>query len=90
MSDESPHVQLTTAEREVLLLVIDLTPVGEIARKRRTSVGTVRSQIASIHRKLNVSTNAEAMLWGIAHRDCCLVLPWEHQGDAGGSQDDVS
>lgn len=53
---------ITISEAEVALcLTLGLSP-KEIAHRRRTSVDTVRSQIKSIHSKLEVNTLAELLL----------------------------
>ncbi len=50
---------LTPAERDVATLVASGAKNAEIARRRGTSVRTVANQLASIYRKLGVSSRAE-------------------------------
>ena len=50
---------LSTAEQEVVQLVLEGMSNREIARHRGTSVRTAANQLASIYRKLNVSSRAE-------------------------------
>lgn len=77
MTESTPHVELTQAERDVLVRLIDGAAVQEVARERATSAYTIRGQIASIHRKLDLQSTSLAMVWGAEHRRCCLRLPWE-------------
>ncbi len=51
--------ELTPAEREVALAVLDGASNREIARRRGRSVRTVTTQIETIYRKLGVSCRAE-------------------------------
>jgi DNA-binding CsgD family transcriptional regulator len=50
---------LTKAEREVARMLVLGDTNAEIARRRGSSVHTVANQVASIFRKLGVSTRAE-------------------------------
>jgi DNA-binding NarL/FixJ family response regulator len=58
--------ELTDAEKQVLALLIEGRPNRFIARARRTSVRTVANQVASIFKKLSVTSRAElvALLTG--------------------------
>lgn len=58
-----PGVPLTTAERAVAALVAGGATNEEIARTRKTSVRTVANQIASIMRKLGVSSRVAIAAW---------------------------
>jgi len=51
--------RLTPAEREVSLALLRGERAAQIARRRRVSVYTVRSQIKSIYAKAGVSGYAE-------------------------------
>lgn len=72
-AEPTPHVELTAAERDVLRQLADSVPPSDVAVARGVSPATVRTQISSIHRKLDVSSTTAAALWGAAHRACCLV-----------------
>ncbi len=50
---------LTAAEREVLALLLAGRRNAEIARARRTSLGTVSKQIDAVYRKLGVHSRTE-------------------------------
>lgn len=50
---------LTSAEQEVLALVLDGYDNGSIAERRGTSARTTANQIASIFRKVGVASRAE-------------------------------
>ncbi len=72
------HVALSPAERCTLAQTIEGHDPKEIAAGRGVSLRTIRNQIASIHRKLNLSrTHPDVVNWGIAHLQCC-VRPWDH------------
>ncbi len=81
MTEPTAHAGLTPAERGVLLRTIEGASTQDIALMRAVSVHTIRTQIASIHRKLDVPTTTQAVVWGITHRECCLVRPWERRTD---------
>ena len=51
--------ELTAAEREVVGHILEGRSNAEIARLRGTSVRTVANQVASLFRKLGVSSRAE-------------------------------
>jgi DNA-binding CsgD family transcriptional regulator len=74
LSDEGPNVlvlsfkprrssveagRLTVAESEVLLRLLDGCTNDEIATQRGVSMRTVANQVASIFRKLGVSSRSE-------------------------------
>lgn len=52
-------VDLTPAEREVTVLLLDGRDNASIAEERGTSLRTTANQIASVFRKLGVSSRAE-------------------------------
>lgn len=60
-SSSSVPDTLTTAEREVLLLLERGASNAEIARHRGTSVRTVGNQVGTIFRKLGVASRSELM-----------------------------
>ena len=53
---------LSTAEKEVCLLLLDGATNAEVAERRRTAVRTVANQVASILRKLGADSRAELPL----------------------------
>ena len=91
MTESTPHVELTAADRDVLRRTVDEAAVQDVARARSTSGHTIRGQIASIHRKLDLPTAGLVMVWGAEHRVCCVRLPWERRdttpADESRSQD---
>lgn len=60
---------LTDAEQEVLTLVLDGYDNASIAEARKSSPRTVANHLASIFRKLGVSSRAELAAKISAHRD---------------------
>ncbi len=62
-----PYATLTETEREVLALLIGQVAASDIARMRRVSLNTVKTQVKSIYRKLGVSSRAEAVDIAVAH-----------------------
>ena len=54
-----PRAPLTPAERAVLALLLEGKSNPQIARARRTAVRTVANQVASLFKKLSVSSRAE-------------------------------
>lgn len=52
---------LTTAERDVTLLIIRGLSVAEIAAARNTAQGTIKAQSTSIFRKIGVGSKGELM-----------------------------
>lgn len=54
-----PPTSLSAAEQEVVAGILGGQSNSEIARARRTSVRTVANQVASIFRKMEVSSRAE-------------------------------
>jgi len=58
----APMTSLTTAEREIALLLRAALSNAEIARARGTSRHTVANQVASLLRKLGVSSRLEIAL----------------------------
>ncbi len=55
----SPPPSLSSAEQEVCALILEGRSNAEIAAVRRSAIRTVANQIASIFRKLGVSSRAE-------------------------------
>jgi DNA-binding CsgD family transcriptional regulator len=55
----SPTSALTSAEREVLALMLAGASNAGIARQRDTAVRTVANQVAAIFRKLGVSSRSQ-------------------------------
>ncbi len=55
--------QLSTAERNILLLVGQAQSIRTIAASRGISQKTVRNHLASIYRKLELRNRSEAILW---------------------------
>jgi len=51
--------RLSGAERGVIALLLSGRTNAEIARLRRTSIGTVKKQVAAAYRKLGVGTRGE-------------------------------
>ena len=54
--------ELTTREREILVLLADGHPNARIAERLHLSPKTVRNHVSSIFTKLHVADRAEAML----------------------------
>jgi DNA-binding CsgD family transcriptional regulator len=77
MACEDRHAALTATERCTLTRLIEGDEPQQIALARGVSLRTVRNQIASIHRKLDLSrTHPDVVNWGREHLQCC-VRPWE-------------
>lgn len=74
-----PAVQLTRSEAEVLQLLARGLKNTEIATHRHVSIDTVRSQLKSLYRKLEVTNRDEAI--DASHR--LRLLP--HEGGGGAS-----
>jgi two-component system nitrate/nitrite response regulator NarL len=64
--------QLTPREREVLVMLVEAAPGGEIARSLGISRNTVRTHIQSVMSKLQVHSRLEAAAFAARHR---LVEP---------------
>jgi DNA-binding CsgD family transcriptional regulator len=65
LSYPSPRVELpglSAAESEVAALLVEGRTHDEIAKRRGTSKRTVANQIASIYKKLGISSRAELVL----------------------------
>ncbi len=60
--------QLSKAEQEVALLVLQEKSNLEIARIRKTSVNTVANQLRSVYVKLGISGRAELIHYCVASR----------------------
>ncbi len=62
MSTNDELLMLTTKEKEVLELLVKGYSYKKIAAELFKSVETIRTQIKTIYRKLNVKSNAEAII----------------------------
>ncbi len=59
--DEAPTALLTDAERRTLRALDSYLTVPEIAAQLFLSPSTIRSQVKSLYRKLDVSSRTEAL-----------------------------
>lgn len=66
LASARPVAPLTPAERQVVALLLEGKSNAQIARARRTSARTVANQVASIFKKLSVSSRAELLAMGAA------------------------
>lgn len=62
---------LTAREREVLELVTQGHPDPEIADRLSLSVASVHTHLRFVYRKIDVSTRADAIQWGVDHGAGC-------------------
>ncbi len=70
---ENEHCrELTTAEREVVVLLTDGLTVVQVAGRRVVEESTVRSHIKHVHQKLGTHRLAQIVRFGFRHRECCL------------------
>ncbi|MCC7088608.1 MAG: helix-turn-helix transcriptional regulator [Chloroflexi bacterium] len=70
---ENEHCrELTTAEREVVVLLTEGLTVVEVACRRVVEESTVRSHIKHVHQKLGTHRLAQIVRFGFRHRECCL------------------
>ena len=60
-------VNLTPREQEVLALIVTGRSNDEVAAELYLSINTVKSLIRSIYRKLEVTSRAQAVAWGVEH-----------------------
>jgi DNA-binding NarL/FixJ family response regulator len=58
---------LTLREREVLQAFAECCSDKDIAKRLRVSLTTVRTHVANIYRKLDVTSRLEAVLFGLRH-----------------------
>jgi NarL family two-component system response regulator LiaR len=58
---------LTGAERDIVRLVAAGRATREIARERQRSIHTVRAQINSLNRKLQLTHRTQLVLWAVRH-----------------------
>lgn len=61
LRDKFTDWELTTAERDVTLLIIRGLSVADIAAARNTAQGTIKAQSTSIFRKIGVRSKTELM-----------------------------
>jgi DNA-binding NarL/FixJ family response regulator len=61
-------VHLTSAQRDVLAMVVEGWPNETIAARRKTSVRTVANQLRTIYAKLGVGSRVELAAWAVAVR----------------------
>ncbi len=67
------HADLSYRERGVVAcLVAGYTP-AEAAEQLTVELSTVRSHIKHSREKSDARNIVELVLWGVAHRDCCVV-----------------
>lgn len=69
------HVDLTPAERCVLLRRCAGDAVKAIALEYGRAVSTVRWHIKALHRKTGARSAVELLLWAQEHCSCCLDGP---------------
>ena len=60
-------VNLSPREQEVLALIVTGRSNDEVAAELYLSINTVKSLIRSIYRKLEVTSRAQAVAWGVEH-----------------------
>ena len=72
MSEQAPHVQLTVAEREVLLLLIEGCTPKQVAQCRGNSVRTIEWHVRRLYAKTGTSGQIQLGAWAAEHRACCL------------------
>lgn len=73
------HARLTDAERCVAVQVAQGRSTKEIALGCGISLHTARNHLASIYRKIGVSSRTEALLWAQEHDLCCVRMPWDRE-----------
>ena len=66
-----PAEVLTRREREVLELVTQGYLDREIAERLTVSMSSIKTHIRLIYRKIDVSTRAQAVQWGVHHGAGC-------------------
>jgi len=60
-------VNLTPREQQVLALIVAGRSNEEIAADLYLSINTVKSMIRSVYRKIDVTSRAQAVAWGVDH-----------------------
>jgi two-component system, NarL family, response regulator LiaR len=60
-------VKLTAREQEVLALIVSGRSNEEIAADLYLSINTIKSLIRSVYRKIEVTSRAQAVAWGVEH-----------------------
>jgi len=60
-------VNLTPREQEVLALIVAGRSNEEVAADLYLSINTVKSMIRSVYRKIDVTSRAQAVAWGVDH-----------------------
>jgi DNA-binding NarL/FixJ family response regulator len=66
--DARPAVELTSREREVLLMVAEGLPNKVIARRLEIREGTVKAHLTRIFERIGVADRTQAALWAERHR----------------------
>jgi len=66
-SEAEKEARLTRRESEILRLVADGKPNGEIARDLWITEQTVKYHVSNIYRKLGVANRTEASRWAQLH-----------------------
>ena len=62
-------IGLTTAERQIVSLLLDGLTTAEIATIRASAQSTVSKQLAGIYRKANVRSRRELIAWMLAREN---------------------
>lgn len=73
--DPENHSRLTQREREVAALLLDASPLGEIANQLNIALSTVRAHVQSMRLKTSSSSLVALALWVALHWNCCLAEP---------------
>ena len=67
------HIELTPAERELLVLLPDGGPTDEeLAARLGLTVSAVRSRLHRLFLRTGLKNRVEAAAFAAAHRSCCL------------------
>jgi len=67
------HIELTPAERELLVLLLDGGPTDEeLAARIGLTVSAVRSRLHRLFVRTGLKNRVEAAAFAAAHRGCCL------------------
>ena len=75
---------LTARESEVLALITQGLSNSQIAQRTSLSINSIKSFIRTGYRKIEVTTRAHAVLWGVTHG----FLPDRHRATVQGSAGD--
>lgn len=67
-ADDTPRIELTTRERQVLRALVDGMSYKQVADHLGVSVNTVRSHVRTLYRKLQVQNVAEAVSRAVRER----------------------